>query len=232
MISLIYRPTQILIDIDTQRDLFVAKGAASVYSHRRLLANIRRVMAAARHHHIFTISTAQVYRQDLPNPGYCLVGTSGYKKLRYTVRDNCLCYPSSDSTDLPPDLFCRYDQIVFCKRSQDPFSEPRLDRMLTEVKADEFFLIGATAEGAVRATAVGLLNRGKNVTVLTDVVGARNRCAAKQAFREMAAKGAALTKAADVLGTTTFTTVHACDCKRCRRVRTVRKAMKAELIES
>jgi nicotinamidase-related amidase len=218
MISLRYQPTHILIDIDTQRDLFVASGAASVYNHRRLLANIRRVMAAARHNHIPTISTAQVYMPAYPNPGYCLAGTVGFKKLRYTVRDNCLCYLTSDSTDLPPDLLRRYDQVVFCKRCQDPFEEPRLDRMLTEAKANKFYLIGATVEGAVRATAIGLLNRGKNVTVLTDVVGTRNRYDAGCALREMKAKGARLVRAADVLGCSMLKTVHACTCKRCRGV--------------
>ena len=99
MIAPRYQPKQVLIDIDTQRDLFVANGAASVYNHRKILANIHRVMAAARHNHIPTISTAQVYDPDCHSPGYCLAGTRGLKKLKYTVRDNCVCYPASDSTD-------------------------------------------------------------------------------------------------------------------------------------
>jgi nicotinamidase-related amidase len=64
MIAPRYKTRQILIDIDTQRDLFVANGAASVYNHRKILANIHRVIAAARHNHIPTISTAQVYNPD------------------------------------------------------------------------------------------------------------------------------------------------------------------------
>ncbi|MHC4858449.1 MAG: hypothetical protein ACYTBY_11965 [Planctomycetota bacterium] len=50
MIAPRYQPKQVLIDIDTQRDMLVANGAASVYNHRNILANIHRVMAAARHH--------------------------------------------------------------------------------------------------------------------------------------------------------------------------------------
>lgn len=216
MISLPSRQNQVLIDVDTQRDLFLAGGAASVYNHRRLLANIRRVMAAARHNLIPIISTAQVYPPASRNPGFCLAGTAGLKKLRYTIRENCVCYPTSDSMDLLPNLFYEYDQVVFCKRSQDPFQEPRLDRMLTELKVNELFLIGATAEGAVKATVVGLLARGKNVTVLTDVVGTRNRAAAARAFHIMEAKGATLTQVTDMIGCTALKTVHACQCKRCR----------------
>ena len=216
MITLRYQPRQILIDIDTQRDLLVANGTASVYNHRKILANIHRVMAAARHNHIPTISTTQVYNPDCHSPGYCLAGTNGLKKLRYTVRDNCLCYPASDSTDLPLDILDRHNQVVFCKRCEDPFEEPRFDRMLTGLRADELYLIGATAEGSVKATALGLLTRGKKVTVLTDVVGTRNRPAADRAFREMAAKGAILSKATKMLGPSVLRIVHACTCKHCR----------------
>ncbi len=221
MITFRHKPRQILIDIDTQRDLLVGNGAASVYNHRRILANIHRVMAAARHNHVPTISTAQVYNRDYHSPGYCLAGTNGFKKLKYTVRGNCLCYSTSDSTDLPPDLLRRYDQVVFCKRCEDPFEEPRLERMLTELKADVLFLIGATAEGSVKATAMGLLARGKRVTVLTDVVGTRDKAEARRAFREMAAKGAILSKATEVLGSSILKVVHACSCKRCRAVSSI-----------
>ena len=216
MITLRYRPKWILIDIDTQRDLFIAKGAASVCNHKKLLANIHRVMAAARHNRIPTISTAQVYSPDYHSPGFCLAGTAGFKKLRCTVRDNCVCYPASDSTDLPQDLLDRYNQVVFCKRCEDPFQEPRIERMLTGLKADELFLIGATAEGSVKATALGLLSRGKKVTVLTDVVGTRNKVAADRAFREMAAKGATLAKVTEVLGPSVLKVIHACSCRHCR----------------
>ncbi|MHC4236864.1 MAG: hypothetical protein ACYSSM_01150, partial [Planctomycetota bacterium] len=70
MITLRYQPRQVLIDIDTQRDLLVANGVASVYNHRKILANIHRVMAAARYNHIPTISTAQIYDPDYHSPGY------------------------------------------------------------------------------------------------------------------------------------------------------------------
>jgi len=216
MIALRFRCRRVLIDIDTQRDLFVANGAACVFHHKKLLANIRRVMAAVRHDHIPIISTAQLYDCHYHNPGFCLVGTNGLKKLRYTVRDKYVYYPTSDSADLPCDLLSHYNQVIFYKRCEDPFEEPRIDRMLTEMKANEVFLIGATAEGAVKATALGLLKRGKKVSVFTDAVGTRNRPAANRAFREMAAKGTVLAKATEILGSSALRIVHACPCKHCR----------------
>lgn len=216
MITLRHEINRVLIDIDTQQDFFVAGGAASVSNHRQLLAGIRRVMAAVRLKRIPVISTAQVYESTCHCPGYCLTGTKGLKKLRYTVRNNHLCYQASDSTDLPYDLLKYYDQVIFCKRGKDPFVEPRLDRMLSQLKADEFFLIGATAEGAVKETALGLLARGKHVTVLTDVIGVRNKIAAQRAFRQMAAKGAVLAKSTQLIGASVLRKNHVCSCRYCR----------------
>jgi len=68
-----------------------------------------------------------------------------------------------------------YDQVIFCKRCIDPFEEPRVDRMLTELEADEFILIGSLLEGAIKATALGLLARRKNVRVLVDAAGSNNK---------------------------------------------------------
>lgn len=216
MITLRFKPRRVLIDVDTQQDLFFATGVASVRNHRRLLANIRRVMAAARIDQIPVISTAKVYKPSCGGRGYCLEGTSGLKKLRYTVRSNHQCFPASDSLDLPVDLLSKYDQVVFCKRCEDPFEEPRFDRMMTQLRADTFYLIGATAEGSVKATAIGLLSRGKNVTVLTDAVGTRDRTASNRAFKEMTAKGAVLTKAIELFGRPVSTRVHACPCRYCQ----------------
>ena len=47
--------------------------------------------------------------------------------------------------------------------------------MLTELEADEFILIGSLVEGAIKATALALLARRKNVRVLVDATGASNK---------------------------------------------------------
>ena len=43
MIALRFQYKKVLIDIDTQRDLFVANGAASVFNHKRLLYTKGRI---------------------------------------------------------------------------------------------------------------------------------------------------------------------------------------------
>jgi nicotinamidase-related amidase len=72
--------------------------------------------------------------------------------------------------------------------------------MLTELEADEFILIGSFVESAIKATALGLLARRRNVRVLVDATCSGNKAAAKTALRQIKAKGAKLTDTQTLLG--------------------------------
>ncbi len=108
------------------------------------------------------------------------------------------------------------DQLILFKRCSDPFKEPRAERILTELKADEFIIIGATVEDAVKATVLGLLQRGKKVTVVVDAVGSHDKNAADIAFRQMQAKGARLVETRSLAGLSHLKRVGVCDCDRCQ----------------
>jgi len=208
---------QILIDINTQRDFLLASGNASIRNHTKVLANVRRMMAWARHGNIRIISTCDVYPNDNGGSaaGYCIEGTAGQKKIRCTIMNNRASFAADKSTDLPIDLLLRHKQIILHKRCTDPFDEPRIDRVLSEVKADEFVLMGTTADGAVEATALGLLQRGKKVSIVVDAVGWYRKREAKLAFRKMEAKGARLTKTKDLAGISHLRGIRICDCSSC-----------------
>lgn len=186
------RKKRILIDVDTQCDLFLAKGKACVHNHRSVRANIERIMAWARCAQIHVISTAQVHLSASHNRGFCLAGTDGICKLHDTLRDRHIVFDSGDSTDWPCELLLDLDQIILCKRTEDPFEEPRAERILTEIKASEFIIIGGPTESAVLYTVLGLLQRNKTVTVITDAIGSHEKKAARLALRKMKAKGAKL----------------------------------------
>jgi nicotinamidase-related amidase len=210
------RRKRILIDVDTQREFFIAAGASCIRNHRRVLTNIRRVVAWARLKNIRMISTARVFDNGTKDRAGCLESSDGPKKISYTVRQRRVSFAADGCTDLPRDIFRQYDQVILEKRSIDPFEEPRADRMLSELRANEFVLIGGTMEGAVKATALGLLARRKNVTILTDAVGSRDKAAAQVALRKIEAKGAKLTETKALLGSTHLSLVGICDCDRCR----------------
>jgi nicotinamidase-related amidase len=213
------RRRQILIDISTQKDLFLADGNACIGNHRRVLTHVRRIIAWARHKNIPIISTCEVYPDN--NNGaialnYCIDGTEGQKKIHYTLLNNRVSFAADGNTDLPRDILRRYKQVILHKRCIDPFNEPRIDRLLSEIWASDFILIGASAEGAVKATALGLLQRGKNVTVVVDAVGAHEKKAAKLAFRKMKAKGARLVETKKLAGTSHLKHVGICSCESCQ----------------
>ncbi len=214
------RRKRVLIDINTQQDLFLADGNACIRNHRRVLANIRRVMAWARHQKIPTVSTCQVYKNHngLSEFSYCLDGTDGQKKLRYTLLKNHISFPAENNTDMPRNILKRYRQVIFHQRSFDPFNEPRIERLLTEIKASEFVLIGACAEDAVKATALGLLQRGKRVSVVVDAVGYHQLKESDMAFRKIKAKGAKLIETRKLAGTSHLRHARICKCKTCRKL--------------
>jgi nicotinamidase-related amidase len=212
------RRKQILIDIDTQKDFLLVKGKACIRNHRRVLANIRRVMAWARFYGVPIISTAEIYSKNNGNgsPTYCIGGTDGQKKVHYTLLSSRIYLAADGNTDLPRDLLRRYKQVILNKRCMDPFDEPRIDRLLSEVRANEFILVGTSLEGAVKATALGLLQRGKRVTVILDATGSHNTSEAKLAIRKMETKGAKVIETKKLAGSSHLRHVGACNCESCR----------------
>lgn len=210
------RRRRVIIDVDTQKDFLLANGSACVRNHRRVLQNIRRVMAWARVKNVRVISTKQVYDAGTNGHQCCIAGTEGCRKVPYTVRKNRVTFAADGCTDLPRDILKTYDQVVLHKRCVNPFDEPRADRILGEIQVNEFVVIGAPTEDAVKHTVLGLLIRRKSVTVLVDAVGSHDRAAAEIALRQMEAKGAKLAETKALLGTSCLRLVGACECDRCR----------------
>ena len=212
------RRKQILVDIDTQKDFLLADGKACIRNHRRVLAHIRRVMAWARTQSIPIISTAEVYPDNNGEStvDYCIDGTEGQKKIHYTLFNDRLTFVADGNTDVPRDMLRRYKQIILNKRCVDPFDEPRIDRLLSEVRANEFILVGTTLEAAVKMTALGLLQRGKKVTVVADAVGSHSKKEAMLAIRKMETKGAKVIDTRKLAGTSHLKLVGTCACESCQ----------------
>ena len=208
----------VLVDIDTQRDFLLANGNACISDHADVLANIRRMMAWARHKSIPIVSTAEVHPNDNGSSlvRYCIDGTRGQRKIRYTLLSNRVSFPADTMNPLPADLMRTYRQVILHKRTTDPFEEPRIERLFTEMLANEFILIGAGAEDAIEATALGLLHRGKKVRVVVDALGSHNRRKGKLALRKMKAKGARLIKTKDLAGKSHLRFTGVCGCESCR----------------
>jgi nicotinamidase-related amidase len=225
------RRKQVLLDINTQQDFLLANGYHCIRNHRRVLTHIRRMMAWARMHDVPIISTCQVQTNGHGGDhahgdgngngngnGHHGMNGSGVKKVPYTLVANRISFVPDSSTDLPRDLLRHYRQVIFHKRCLDPFDEPRIDRLLTEMKAGEFILMGTSTEGEIQATALGLLQRHRHVTVVVDAIGSWDLQEAQMALRKMEAKGAHLVETRRLAGTSHLRLVGACPCETCRRL--------------
>lgn len=186
------RRKRIIVDVDTQKHFFSSGGIALVRKHQEVLDNIRRTMDWAQMKNVHIVSTVQIYTGGFPCYNCFPPDAEGQKKVSYTLLERHTSFPADDCTDLLPEILERYDQVIFRKRCFDPFEEPKADRMLSELRADEFILVGAVTEGAVRATALGLLARQKNVTIVVDAIGSYDKRVGEIAVRNMWVRGAKL----------------------------------------
>lgn len=207
---------QVLIDINTQRDFLLASGSACIRNHRRVLAHIRRMMAWARANEVPVISLCDVHSEDADRAAFHLRG--GQRKVGYTLLDNHLSFAADNNTDLPREMLRQYRQVILPNRCLDPFDEPRIDRLLSEIRIGEFYIMGTCAEDSVGSTVLGLLQRHKPVTVITDAVGSHDSHEGKMALRKMEAKGATMTETKRIAGTSHLKQVRACPCDSCQRL--------------
>lgn len=208
---------RIFLNVDTQNDFLLADGKACVRNHRRVLMNIRRMNAWARSRGIRVINTELSYsNQHCDKHDYCKTGSKGAKIVHYSLRNRYIHYDADGYLDLRRDIFNDFDQVILGKKSSNPFDEPRIDRLFSELAVDEVIVVGALVEQAVFETVLGLLQREKSVTVIGDAVGARNKEAADMAIKKMKAKGAKVIETREIAGSGNLNSVGACSCDRCK----------------
>ncbi len=181
----------ILLDVETQRDLF-HRGSFEK-DPERVAHNIHRLFTWVRENHVPVISTVLRVRSFERGPfgdrPHCIEGTVGEQKLPGTVLPRRVNLGLLNSTDLPIDIFERYQQIVFEKRDTDIFKHARAERMFTELEHATFVVCGAgVAQGIVQA-AVGLRSRGFGVVLARDAVLDFGHPLAPMAYMRMEAKG-------------------------------------------
>jgi nicotinamidase-related amidase len=192
MVGLLRRKIRrVLIDIDTQIDAIHVNG----HDRSNQLRAFRRLFAWARVNKYPIISTALARRADtvydLPEyTARCIEGTFGQKKINYTIVPSSVSFGPENRLDLPRNILTNYRQVIFEKRVEDPFTQPRADRLLTEVRADELVIFGIGAEEAVKETVLGLLNRRKRVLIVSDAIIGQNDKTTILALRQMETKGA------------------------------------------
>lgn len=196
------RKVDVFIDVCTQRDYLMPDGARPSSNALQITPNIKRLMALARWGHIPTISCVDARRPDEVRgltQVDCVLGTNGQRKVPYTLlpdhvlvnSDNCLC--------VSLDLLQQHQQAILAKHHRDPFTNPKLDRLLTEMPIRRFVIFGVSLESSIRLLALGLMLRHRKVTVLHDACGWWDAEEGDMTLRQLAAKGCTLVATRDLI---------------------------------
>lgn len=184
--------SDVLLDMCTQRDYLTPCGARPVANTLQVLTNLRKLMAWARWAKMPVLSAVDVRRREEAmgvESAACVLGTVGQAKMpctlmpaRLTIEsDNCLC--------VPLDVLTRTQQAILIKRHRDPFTNPKLDRLLTEMPARRFVIFGVALDASIRQLVLGLMLRGRNVVVVGDACGYWSAVDADFHLRQIVAKG-------------------------------------------
>ncbi len=192
---------RIIVDVNTQYDL-VYNGNIN---YHEMIRNFRRLFAWSRVERIPVVSISLCRRPvscpDLYDQSdiYCLEGDPGQKKINYTTLSSNITFSPDHRMDLPRHLMNDYQQIVFEIRGDDPFDMPRADRLLSELKADQFVVFGVGLTSTLKHTVLGLLRREKTVTVVRDAVD-NSKSGFEMNLRKLETKGASLSFTSDLAG--------------------------------
>ncbi|UCE59058.1 MAG: isochorismatase family protein [Phycisphaerales bacterium] len=186
----------VVIDLNTQRDFCATRGACPVVNLSQLIPALRSIFAWAKWNCVPVVSAIDSHRLgDVSldgRPPHCVDGTTGQKKIDFTVFATCARVEFDNTLSAPLDIFSNHQQVVFRERTDDLFSNPKADRFLTQLPAQEFIVIGNPLERSVKAVALGLRSRERKVTVVPDACGYWSKGSAELAVRQMIAKGANL----------------------------------------
>ncbi len=186
----------VVVDLDTQHDFCDADGAYPVANVSELIPALRHMIAWTKRNYAPVVSSIESHRSsevlDREHPTFCVDGSTGQRKIDFTVFRRCAKVEVDNTLACPLDLFSKYQQVIFRKRTDDLLSNPKADRFLTQLSPGEFILFGVGLEASVKALALGLLARDKRVTVVTDACGYWNKGTAVLAIRQVTAKGARL----------------------------------------
>ncbi len=173
----------VFFDVDTQNDFMLPAGALYVPGAEHLVPTVARLNRWAAAHSIPVISTTDAHAENDPEfsewPPHCVAGTAGQRKPSET-------------------LVGEAHQIIVEKQAIDCFSNPDFPALLDRLGAERCVVYGVVAEYCVRLAALGLLQRGRQVEIVTDAVAGLNPDAAAGALDQICDAGGRLTTVEEV----------------------------------
>jgi nicotinamidase/pyrazinamidase len=179
----------VFFDVDTQLDFLYPAGALYVPGAESIVPQVAALNRYAAEHGIAVVSTMDAHSENDPEfrdwPPHCVAGTAGQQKPASTLLDpRTVIHSTREEFDLHDAR-----QILLEKQSVDCFTNANLPTLLKVLGAEHCVVYGVVAEICVKNAALGLLNQGLNVSMVTDAVRSLDDVKFAQFFKQFAAAG-------------------------------------------
>ena len=182
----------VFFDIDTQVDFLYPAGALYVPGAERLVPAIERLNRHAVEHGIPLVSSIDAHSENDPEfkqwPPHCIAGTAGQLKPAVTMAGKTAVIPNR-----PVEIALDGAQQILLEKQQfDLFTNPNIHQLLDRLAADHYVIYGVVTEFCVKCAAMGLLETGKKVTLLSDAIQTLDPAASEAMLAEFTRRGGAL----------------------------------------
>ena len=195
---------QVFVDIDTQHDFISRDGALSVPGAEEIRGNLETLTDYAVNNGIKIVASADAHVPDDEEfevfPPHCVQNTPGQKKIEETTTAATVVLKNDASESAQSNQIEDADQILLEKQTYDVFTNPSAPGIFEAAGGDEYIVYGVATDYCVKAAAVGLLERGYNVTVVKDAIAAVTEQTGKESIALMEEMGAAFKTTQEVVG--------------------------------
>ena len=166
---------RILWDVDTQVDFVESGGKLAVPDAEVAIPAMRMLVAWAQAEGITHVASADDHELTDPEisetpdftstyPPHCLRGTRGATKIAETAQAD----PVPLGLTEVPERWFRGREFLLLKKHFDVFTNPHAERLLALLDPEEVVVFGVATDVCDDAAIRGLLERGRNVTFVTD----------------------------------------------------------------
>ncbi|MFQ5712898.1 MAG: cysteine hydrolase family protein [Candidatus Scalinduaceae bacterium] len=191
----------VFVDIDTQFDFMNSGGALYVPNAEDIIDNVGKLFDYAKEHKIKILSSIDAHEIDDPEfqnfPSHCVKDTPGNQKMETTIYKDSIVI--ENKRQHISETVLNHKQIIVEKQSFDIFDNINVDKIIINLDASDYVVFGVATDYCIKASVLGLIRRGYNVSLVTDAVKAITREGEKEALKEMKGAGVIFTSTQDVV---------------------------------
>lgn len=187
---------EVLVDLCVQREYLDPAARNRCINAQQIASNVKHLVALARLYKLPVLSCVDVAypppngkKSGMRIPFH---GVPDARKPAYALVHDTAVIESDNWPCVSLDVFERHQQVILTKCHSDPFTNPKLDRLLTEMAASRFVVFGLPVETSVRMAVLGLIRRGREVSLVHDACGWFHDAEAAMALRQLHVKGCQL----------------------------------------